>query len=274
LQLKNNQLKKHQKKKKKKKTDEPVPEPEPVVQETPVEEAPKKKKKKTKEEQAPEPVVEQPQVVEPEPVKQPEPEPVKQPEPEPVKQPEPVKKEEPAQPKLARRASQIHKLNVLQGKVVEPEPKKEDKATPKQIFVDELDDIINSLEDQDQSLTTLDFADVSVPFKDIHVDQLQDLAEMWGQNETVTTASLKDKQVNNVVVSYLFPQLGANLTLEDVDVSGNPLIDDGAIKVFEGFITKTKTVTKLDLSGCSFTEKGKKLLQAAKQKNTKLELIL
>jgi len=165
-------------------------------------------------------------------------------------------------------------MNVQQGKVVEPEPKKEDKATPKQVFVDELDDIINALEDQDQSLTTLDFADVSVPFKDVHVDQLQDLAEMWGQNETVTNASFRGKQVNNVVVSYLFPQLGANLTLEEVDVGGNPLIDDGAVKVFEGFITRTKTVTKLDLSGCSFTEKGKKALQAAKQKNAKLNLVL
>ncbi|KAL0483839.1 hypothetical protein AKO1_014040 [Acrasis kona] len=179
-------------------------------------------------------------------------------------------------PKLARRASQIHKLSLAsaaqQPKKVEEKPAQ--KNENKQLFVDELDDIINALEDNDPSLTVVDFSSVQVPLYDIHPDQIQDLAEMWGLNETVTHASFKAKGVNNTVASCIFPQLSGNLTLEEIDVSQNPLIDDSCVKAFESLITRTKTVVKLNLSGCSFGDKAKKALNVAQSKNTKLELTL
>jgi hypothetical protein len=130
------------------------------------------------------------------------------------------------------------------------------------------------LEDQAPSLTELNFDAMNVPFKDVHIDQIQDLAEMWASNETVVRASFRGKHVNNVVISYIFPQLAGNLALEEIDCSDNSLIDDNAVRVLESFITKTKTVSKLNLSGCSFTDKGKKALTAAKEKNPHLELVL
>jgi hypothetical protein len=146
--------------------------------------------------------------------------------------------------------------------------------SPRQVLDDDLDEVINELEDNKPSMLTYNFEHIKSPFKRIHVDQLQDLAEVWGANETVRKASMKGKGVDGVVLSYMCSQLNFNLTLEEWDLSDNPDIDDTAVKPLEVLISKNKTIEKLDLRGSAFSEKGKKTLMTAKQNNSKLELLL
>ncbi|KAL0477875.1 Nek2, partial [Acrasis kona] len=147
-------------------------------------------------------------------------------------------------------------------------------VTTSQILDDDLDEYINMFEDNKPSLTKIDFGNVKTPFKQIHSDQIQDLAECWGENETVLTVSMKGKGVSNIVLSYLCPQIAYNLTMENWDLSDNPDIDDLALKQLEAFVGKNKAVEKLTLSGCSLSEKSMNtLLSTAKKNNSKLVIM-
>jgi vacuolar-type H+-ATPase subunit I/STV1 len=139
----------------------------------------------------------------------------------------------------------------------------------------ELDKIMDELEDQDPTFTTLDLGSkINVPLKSLVFEQIQDFAELWGQNETVETASLKGCGVNTVILQYLLRELNHNLTLSSLDLSDNVDIDDNAVKSLVTFIESTKVIESLNLSGCGLSDKSKKAIQTAHAKNKRIKSLV
>jgi hypothetical protein len=175
---------------------------------------------------------------------------------------------------LVARASSLNQVVPKTPPQKSPSPMASPVVSPRVVretLDDDLDEIIDRLEENKPSMTECAFETMKSKFNEIHLDQLIDLAQVWGANETVRKAVMRNRGVDTLVLTYICTQLNYNLTLEEWDLRDNPGIDDGAISSLQTLLAKNKTIESLDLRGCGFTEEGK---QTLRKSQTKMELLL
>lgn len=112
------------------------------------------------------------------------------------------------------------------------------------IYSTDLDLLIESLEDDDESLTSLDFHQVKEPFDTLGEEQIHDFAQVLASNERVTKASFNGKHVNDLCVKYLSTYLRPNQTLKELSFANNPGITDKGAEMIAKLIKVNRGLTR------------------------------
>jgi flagellar motor protein MotB len=112
------------------------------------------------------------------------------------------------------------------------------------IYSTDLDLLIESLEDDDESLTSLDFHQVKEPFDTLGEEQIHDLSQVLASSERVTKVSFNGKSVNDTCVKYLSTYLRPNQALKELSFANNPGITDKGAELIAKLIRVNKGLTR------------------------------